>query len=77
MWTESIMGKFCDLGRESREWPGEKQVLQGRGGHKQAEWVRADLLSHRYNLEPTSMLGGQGETEEKGRPLQIDRQQVP
>lgn len=64
MWTEIIMGKFCDLdGQEGgdrsggagpsrhgvgraecsqmavRVEPEERQVLPGRGGHKQAGWV--------------------------------------
>lgn len=52
-------------------------MLQGRGGRKEAEWVGTDLLGHRYNLEPALVLGGQGETKKKGRPLLIDRRQVP
>lgn len=65
MWTEIIMGEFCDLsGQEGggrsgggagpsrhgvgradcsqmavRVKPEERQVLPGRGGHKQAGWV--------------------------------------
>lgn len=64
MWIEGIMGKFCDLGGDSRVWP-ERWVLQGRGGHKQAGWVGVSLLAHRDSLERAPVLGGQGASVKK------------